>query len=58
MPSDGGQDVFVHCSGVLGDRPLEMGERVEFEIERTPRGLKAVRVSVIESAQPGGGPVG
>lgn len=49
-PSDGSQDLFVHHSNILGDRPLEMGERVQFEVEQTPKGLKALQVSVIEGA--------
>lgn len=43
----GSKDVFVHWSAIdgLGDyEELSDGEPVEFEIEETDRGLKAVNV--------------
>jgi CspA family cold shock protein len=42
---DGGE-VFVHCTAVLGESPvrLEKGQPVEYEVERTDRGLHAVDV--------------
>jgi cold shock protein len=49
IPADHGQDVFVHYSALLGDRPPEQGEKVRFEIEQTPKGRAAVRVEVIEA---------
>lgn len=46
---DQGPDVFVHFSAIQGSgyRVLEEGQRVEFEVERTPRGLRAVKVRLI-----------
>ena len=46
---DQGPDVFVHFSAIQGSgyRVLEEGQRVEFEVERTPRGLGAVKVRLI-----------
>jgi cold shock protein len=44
-------DAFVHYSDIQGTgfRKLEVGERCEFEIIATPKGAKAVNVSVLES---------
>jgi len=41
-----GDDVFVHHSAIQaeGYRNLEEGQRVEFTIERGPRGLQATQV--------------
>ena len=44
------QDVFVHYSAVQADgyRSLDEGQRVEFTIERGPKGLKASNVVSIQ----------
>ncbi len=49
---DGEKDVFVHFTAIRGDgyRNLEAGQRVEFGIETTPKGLQAVDVAVIVPA--------
>ena len=47
MPEDGGADLFVHRTAVAGigyDEELLPGERVEFGIKQTPKGLQAVDV--------------
>ena len=46
---DGGADVFVHHSAIQseGYRQLEEGQRVEFEVETGPKGLKAVNVQTL-----------
>ncbi len=47
VPEDGGKDVFVHRNNVEGlgwNDGLEDGEEVEFEVERTPKGLAAMNV--------------
>jgi len=46
---DGGEDVFVHHSAIQseGYRQLEEGQRVEFEVETGPKGLKAVNVRAL-----------
>jgi len=43
---DGGEDVFVHFSAIQSDgyRSLEEGQRVEFSVERGPKGLQAANV--------------
>ena len=42
----GGDDVFVHFSAIVGDgfRTLSEGEEVEFDLQRTDRGLQASKV--------------
>jgi CspA family cold shock protein len=44
---DGGEDVFVHHSAIQGEgyRTLEEGQRVEFDVESGPKGLKASNVT-------------
>lgn len=44
--TEGGRDVFVHFSAIAraGRRNLEQGEEVEFGVEETSDGWKAVRV--------------
>lgn len=46
LPDDGGPDVFVHYSELEGSgyRNLYEGDRVEYVLEVTPRGPKAVTV--------------
>ena len=49
--NDSPQDVFVHWTSVegLGNyEELREGETVEFEIEKTDRGLKALNVTRVE----------
>jgi CspA family cold shock protein len=43
---EGGEDVFVHFSAIQGEgyRNLDEGQKVEFTIERGPKGLQAVNV--------------
>ena len=49
-PSSGGEDVFVHHSGILMDgyRKLDQGDRVQFDLEEGPNGRpQACNVVVI-----------
>ena len=47
-PSDGSADVFVHFSAIQGDgfRTLVEGQKVNFEVEKGPKGLQAANVTV------------
>jgi cold shock protein len=42
----GGDDVFVHYSGILGEgfRSLRAGDEVEFEVGSGPKGPQAIKV--------------
>lgn len=42
----GGEDVFVHFSAIVGDgfRTLAEGEEVEFDLQQTDRGRQAAKV--------------
>jgi len=46
---DGGEDVFVHFSAIQGDgfRNLNEGQKVEFSVERGPKGLQASNVVAV-----------
>ncbi len=46
-PDDGGEDVFVHYSGLEGSgfRSLEEGDRVTYEVTQGRKGPQAVNVS-------------
>jgi CspA family cold shock protein len=43
---EGGEDVFVHFSAIAGEgyRNLQEGDRVEFTIQKGPKGLQAANV--------------
>jgi CspA family cold shock protein len=43
---EGGEDVFVHFSAIQGEgyRNLEEGQKVEFSIQKGPKGLQAANV--------------
>jgi CspA family cold shock protein len=43
---EGAEDVFVHHTAIQGDgyKNLEEGQRVEFTVERGPKGLQAANV--------------
>ncbi len=49
LSREGKEDVFVHYSAIEGDgfRSLREGQRVEFSVERGPKGLQAVSVKVL-----------
>ena len=45
-PADGGKDIFVHFSAIVGDgfRTLAEGQEVTFESEMGPKGPQATNV--------------
>ena len=45
-PEDGGEDVFVHFSAILADgfKSLAEGQKVEYEVVRSDKGLQAKSV--------------
>lgn len=45
QPADGGDDVFVHQTGLIDE--IRQDDKVEFETERGKKGINAVRVQVI-----------
>ncbi|MGD9091757.1 MAG: cold-shock protein [Anaerolineales bacterium] len=46
IEQEDGEDIFVHYSAIVADgyRNLEEGQRVEFSIEESPKGLQAANV--------------
>jgi len=47
---EGGADVFVHYSAIQGDsgyRNLQEGQKVEFNVEKGPKGPQATNVSML-----------
>jgi CspA family cold shock protein len=49
LAREGGADVFVHFSAIQGDgfKNLEEGQKVEFTVEKGPKGPQAVNVVVV-----------
>lgn len=47
ITTEDGVDVFVHYDGIVGDgyKSLDENDKVQFEVERGPKGLKATNVS-------------
>ena len=48
-PDDGGADVFVHFSGVIGDgyKSLDDNQRVEFDVTQGQKGPQAQNVQPV-----------
>jgi CspA family cold shock protein len=44
-PSDSGEDIFVHSSGLIDN--IRENDRVEYEVEKGKKGLNAVNVKVL-----------
>jgi len=50
VPDNGSKDLFVHYSAIKSDgyKSLKEGQKVEFEIEQSDKGEKAINVTIIE----------
>jgi CspA family cold shock protein len=50
-PDEGGEDVFVHYTGITGSgfRSLEEGARVSFEATRGRKGMQAENVQIVSA---------
>jgi CspA family cold shock protein len=48
-PDDGGDDLFVHYSGIAGSgfKSLEEGAEVSYEATRGKKGMQAENVSIV-----------
>ncbi len=46
VPSEGGDDIFVHQSGLVDE--VRENDEVEFEVEQGRKGLNAVNVKVVK----------
>ena len=44
-PSDSGEDIFVHSSGLIDN--IRENDKVEYEVEKGKKGLNAVNVKVL-----------
>lgn len=44
-PSAGGDDIFVHSSGLVS-RNIRENDKVTFEVQKGPKGLNAVNVKL------------
>jgi CspA family cold shock protein len=52
-PDDGGEDLFVHHTGIAGGgfKSLDEGEKVTYEMVRGRKGMQAENVSRVSSEQ-------
>ena len=50
ISAEDGNDYFVHYSSITGDgfKSLKEGTNVQFSIEKSDRGLRAVQVSILK----------
>lgn len=48
-PDEGGDDVFVHHSAISGSgfKSLTEGQKITYEVEKTPKGLAAKNVVAV-----------
>ena len=60
QPDDGGEDLFVHHTGIAGGgfKSLEEGEKVSYEVAQGRKGMQAANVSKASTNRPASGSVG
>jgi CspA family cold shock protein len=46
-PEEGGKDIFCHHSALSGQRSLQEGQQVEFEVKEGKKGPEAENVKVV-----------
>ncbi len=44
VPDEGDKDLFVHANAIPGQQNLEENQRVEFDIDQSPKGPTAANV--------------
>lgn len=47
VPDESGEDIFVHYSSLRGLKTLREGEKVEFDVESSGKGNKAIDVVLV-----------
>ncbi len=49
IPDDGGKDLFVHHTGIVGEgfKTLDEGEKVTYEVTQGRKGMQAHNVSKV-----------
>ena len=49
LARENGEDVFVHFKAIVGDgyKTLNEGDKVEFDVEKGPKGLQAANVTKV-----------
>jgi cold shock protein len=45
-PSDSGEDIFVHSSGLIDE--IRENDKVKYDVEKGKKGMNAVRVELID----------
>lgn len=45
-PDDGGDDIFVHISGLVDE--VKENDKVEFDVERGKKGMNATNVKIVD----------
>jgi len=47
-PDEGGEDIFLHHSELQGVYIVDEGQKVEFDVQSTERGPRAINVRLLE----------
>ncbi len=46
-PDNGGREIFCHCRDIPGVFDLQAGEKVEFDVEKSEKGPRAINVKIL-----------